>query len=187
MAWQNANSAAVGGSGEVYTGAAGSAVPSDVTTPAAAYVGHGYLSEEGVTTSFSPEIQELGVWQALDPIRRTVTGRESTISFQMAQWDEQSVPFAFGGGSISGSGPYIYNFPASDAALEERAIIVDVKDGSETHRFAFGRGNVTEPVETTWNRESLALLPIGFKVLAPAAGGSPGRYITDATSFAAGS
>lgn len=187
MAWTDGNAVAVGGSGEVYTASSGTAVPTTVAAPAAAFVGHGYIGEDGVATNITPTVQELFVWQSLDPIRRTVTARSILISFALAQWEENSVPFAFGGGTITGSGPYVYNFPSASDALEERAIVVDARDGSETHRFAFGRGNVTEPVETTWNRTSLALLAIGFKVLGPAAGGSPGKYITDATSFAAGS
>lgn len=187
MAWNEPNAVAVGGSGELYTASAGSTVPSDVAAPAAAYVGHGLISEDGVATTVTPQVQELGVWQQVDPVRRSVTGREILISAALAQFDENSIPLALGGGSVTGSGPYVYAFPAGDQNLEERAIIADVKDGGETHRYAFGRVNVTEPVSTTWNRTSLALLPIGAKVLAPTGGGSPGKYITDATSFAAGS
>jgi hypothetical protein len=187
MGWQTPSATATGGSGEMYTASSGTALPADVAVPAAAYVGHGLISEDGVAVSVSAQTQELHVWQQVDAVRRTVTSREILISAALAQFDEQSIPLALGGGSVSTSSPYTYNFPAGDAPLEERAIVVDVKDGSETHRYAFSRINVTEPVETTWNRTSLALLPIGAKVLAPAAGGSPGKYISDATSFAAGS
>lgn len=187
MGWQNPNAVAVGGSGELFTASAGTTLPADVAVPAAAFVGHGLISEDGISHTITPQTQELNVWQQVDPVRRTVTGREILVAAALAQFDEHSIPLAFGGGSVSGSSPYIYNFPAGDAPLEERAIVVDVVDGSEKHRLAFSRVNVTEPVETQFNRTSLALLPIGAKVLAPAAGGSPGKYISDATSFAAGS
>ncbi len=189
--WTNSNSAAVGGTGEVFTASAGATLPTGVAEPTltgtGGFVGHGLLSEDGVTNNISSTIQELNVWQQLDPVRRTVTAREILISFAMAQFDEHSIPFAFGGGTITGSNPYTYAFPAADQNLEERAIVVDARDGTELHRFCFSRINVTEPVETKWARDSLALLPVGAKVLAPAAGGSPGSYISSATSFAAGS
>ena len=185
--WKNANSVAVGGDGEVYTASSGTTVPQTVAEPAAAFVGHGLLSEDGVSIAATPNVQELNVWQLVDPVRRTLLSRSIVVSFAMAQWDENSVPLAFGGGTVTGSSPYVYAFPATGAGLEERALIVDAVDGTEHHRFAFKRVNVTEPVETTWNRSSLATLSVGASVLAPADATTPGYYVTDATSFAAGS
>ena len=189
MAWNNADDLVVAGTGQVYVAPVGTALP---TTPGAtlnaAFVGLGYHTEDGVSISVEPTVEDYMAWQSKQPVRREFTAQDITITFALMQWDEDTVPLAFGGGVISSvSGGYRYDFPADDDALDERSIVVDCVDGDELHRFVFQRGSVTDAVESTFARNAPATLPISFKVLAPTTGGSPGYYLTDSTAFAAGS
>lgn len=188
MAWNNANELVVGGSGQVYTATSGTTLPTDVTVlSSATWTGLGYHSEDGTTLAVTPNVQDFNVWQSRQPARRENLAQEIKVTFTAVQWDEDTVPLAFGGGSISGSNPYTYSFPTDTAALDERALVLDVVDGSNTIRFAFSRGNVTDATEAQFNRSSLAGLTIGYSALAPSGGGSPGKFITNSTGFAAGS
>ena len=188
MAWNNADEIVVAGNGQVYVAPAGTALPSSPTGALnAAFMGLGYITEDGATVSVTPEVAEFNAWQSRTPVRREKTAQQVQVTFQLMQWDEDSVPFAFGGGSVSGSaGNYRYDLPSDIAALDERALVLDANDGSKNFRWVFSRGNVVEAVEAQFNRANPAVLPITFRALA-AAGASPGYFMSDATSFAPGS
>lgn len=190
MPWNDSDELVVAGTGQVYVATAGTALPTTPTETlnAATWTGLGYHTEDGVTFSVTPDIAEFRAWQARQAIRRELNEQDIQLSFSLMQWNEATVVLAFGGGSITSvSGGYKYTFPDPTSGLDERAVVVDCVDGSETHRFAFSRVNVTETVESQFHRTDPALLPITLKVLAPATGGSPGVYLTTSADFATGS
>src|SRR5436190_20024423 len=121
MAWNNENEIVVAGNGQVYVAPKGTALPTDpVAALNANFLGLGYIADDGATITVTPEIGEWSAWQSRTPVRREKTAMQVEVSFGLMQWDEDSVPFAFGGGSVSGSaGSYRYDLPADDAALDE--------------------------------------------------------------------
>jgi hypothetical protein len=189
IGWNDASELIVAGSGEVYVAPVGTALPTTpIATLNAAFEGLGYHTEDGVSLSVSPTVEEFMAWQSRQAIRREMTAQEIQVSFSLQQWNETTLPLAFGGGAITPvSGGYRYDFPTDTASLAEKAMVVDCIDGSEHHRFVFERGTVTEAVETQFQRGATAVLPITFKVLGPEAGGAPGYYLTDSAAFATGS
>lgn len=190
MAWNNPNDTVIGGSGQVYVAPVGTALP---TTPTgalnAAFTGLGYHTEEGVQTSAPLSVIEHKGWQSKAPIRREVDSRDFQLTFALLQWDEDTLPLAFGGGTIvSVSGGYRYDPPQNSDALDERALVCDVDDGSERIRFVIPRGSVTEGVDSTLNRSAMASLPVTFKALEPADGSKLWYPLfSDTTAFAPGS
>ena len=164
MAWNNASELVVAGNGQVYVAPVGTTLPTSPTAALnAAFVGLGYITEDGATVTVSPDIAEFNAWQSRSPIRREKTGQAVTVAFQLMQWDEDTVPLAFGGGAITGSaGNWRYDLPADDAALDERALVLDASDGTTHYRWVFPKGNVTEAVEAQFSRANPAVLPITF-------------------------
>lgn len=190
MAWNDASQLIVAGSGQVYKAPVGTALPATSSASLnSAFEGLGYITTDGVAFSVEPEISEIEAWQERDPIRRNLMKQAKQFTFVLQQWNEENLPFAFGGGEIVdlGGGEYRYDFIENDASLDEYAIVVDLDDGSVNHRFAFHRGNVTDTVESNFTRDAEAGLPITFKILAPETGGAPGHYFTNSPAFAAGS
>lgn len=188
--WNDSTELVVASNGQIYVAPVGTALPAGpATTLNAAFVGLGLATEDGVKLSVSPTITEHKAWQSRHPVRRDLTGQEIQAAFQLEQWNESTVVLAFGGGAITTvSGGYRYDFVASGAALDERAMVIDAQDGTRKVRYVFPRGNVTEAVETTFSSTSPALLPITFKVLEPADGSASGYILfDDAAAFAAGS
>lgn len=172
--------------GDVYVAPVGTAAPTTATDALnASFYKLGYVSEDGVTFSTAPTIEEFLAWQQRQPVRREATGSEQNLTFGVLQWNAETVKLAFGGGQVAeiSPGEFRYDFPSDDDALDERAIVVDWQDGDEDHRLYFQRGSVTEAVETQLTRGALAVLPITFSVLAPSAGGSPGSYWTSSADF----
>lgn len=187
MPWNDAAETFVAVGGEVYVAPVGSTLPTDIATPLnSAFVGLGYTTDDGVSWSVSRDTADIGAWQSYDPIRTLLTARTVQATFGLQQWNEETVPFAFGGGTVSGSGPYTYELPNPEDGLDERALVIQVQDGDNDMRIVIPRGIVTEAVETNFQKAETAVLPITFKGLKSAT--EPiARVIADAAGFAAGS
>lgn len=191
MSWDKTSELVVASYGEISVAPVGTALP---TTPTAAlnaaFVGLGFATEDGVTLTVTPEITEFKAWQSRQAVRRELTAQEIQVSFNLEQWNESTIPFAFGGGVITNpsGGVYRYDFPTDDAALDERALVVDARDGTRRQRYVFPRGNVTEAVAAQFARSQLSELPIAFKALEPTDQSGAGYVLfDDAAAFATGS
>ncbi len=193
MAWTNADELIVASNGAVYFAPIGTTLPKEGDDPTAAlagaFVGAGWITENGAGFSVSSEVTDFKAWQSRQAIRREKTGQEISLSFAFQQWNEENVPFAFGGGTVTdqGGGLYSYAFPASDEALDERSLVIDAQDGDENYRIVVPRGNVTDAVQTQFQRGAVAELPITFKALEPETGGIAAYLLTDSPAFATGS
>lgn len=193
MADLNANELVVASFGTIRTAPVGTTLPAFNSDPTAALAsgfgyGLGFITEDGVTFSSTPDVTDIAAWQALDPVRRLLTGRENMLSFELEQWNEQTVPLVFGGGAVTTSGGfYTYRPPSSTDGLAERSLVLDWNDGSDNYRLVIPRGNVTEGTETKLQRGAPATLSVGFKALAPADGSDVWYLLTNDTAFAVGS
>jgi hypothetical protein len=192
MAWEDPTELVVGQTGALSVAPVGTPVP---TTPTAAlnsaFTELGYTDEDGVSVTNVVTVTDFGVWQSRAPARRELTSMSQSITAKLAQWNEVTVPLALGGGAITSPSTGVYKFTPAVAgdALDERVLVFDVRDGSKHYRYIFYRGNVSESVSTDFRRGALGLLPITFRVLAPAddPNGPPYTFLTDDPAFAAGS
>jgi hypothetical protein len=171
MAWNDAEEICIAGTGQLYLAPVGTALPapnSDPTTALnAAFVGAGYTAEDGATFRGTPEITEHRAWQNTSAIRRARKSQDLEILCDLLQWNEDTVKAAFGGGTVTGSGPYTYTFPVAGDALAEYSVVLDVQDGDNIMRFVVERMNSgLETVESQFNADNMAVLPIALKSLA---------------------
>lgn len=190
MAWNDDRELVVAAGGQVYVAPVGTPLPELPDERLnAAFEGTGYITEDGAALTVSPEIAEHRAWQARSPIRRDITAQEIQAAFGLQQWNEVTVPLAFGGGRISEPRPGVfrYDFLSDEDVLDERAMVIDAIDGTTILRFVFPRGNVTEAVETSFQRERAAILPITFRALEPEEGVGAGYFLSNAVGFAVGS
>jgi hypothetical protein len=190
MAWNDPNEIRVSSSGQVYIAPVGTALPTTaIATLNAAFVGLGYLTTDGVGLTVTPQIQDTMAWQSAQPVRRDLTAQDVMANFTLQQFNEDTLPFAFGGGSVVlvSAGHYKYDLP-TDGTLNEKCLIIDALDGLVHQRLILPRGNVTDAVETKFVRDSESQLPISFKALQPSDGSTSMRWLSDdAASFVAGS
>lgn len=192
MGWNDSTETFVAGSGEVYTAPVGTALPTKTgDTLNTAFNGLGYHTEDGVSVNQTLDVTEYMAWQSKSAIRREQNSREFQISFSLLQWNEINLPLAMGGGTISEptSGQFKFVPPLDTASLEERALIVDVDDGTRRGRFIIPRGTVTETAEVGFKRGEMAPLAVTFKALVPNDGTTAPWYalFSDAAAYAAGS
>lgn len=190
MPWNDSDELLVGGTGQVYVAAVGSTEPTNESSvlSAATWKGLGYHTEDGVSVANAPEITRFMAWQSKRPVRIDRQADTFTISFQLLQWDEDSTPLAFGGGSITdlGSGHYKFSPPSETSALDERALVCDVQDGSDVLRFVIPRGVAVEGVDSQFNRSNMSSLGVTFEALEND-NGDDWYFLTNLAGFATGS
>jgi hypothetical protein len=160
----------IGANGKVSVAPVGTTLPTTVTGSLnAAFKETGYISEDGVTFTYSKSVDGVMVWQSLYAVRRVVTDRDFMIAMVMREWNKISVPLAFGGGTIvespSGSGSYKYS-PPNPEDVDERAVIVDWVDGTRHSRLVMPRGFASDNVESNITRGKAADLPITISLIA---------------------
>lgn len=163
------------------------------TTPTAAlpaaFEELGYTTEDGVTFTATPEIEDINAWQKSTPVRRIVTARQAQASFSLEQWNRDTFALAFGGGIWTTiAGPpvtYRYDPPADNDSLAEYAMVIDFADGTRNGRAVILRGNITEAVETQLVRNAAAVLPITFGALTPDDEDRSWFYLSDDPAFTA--
>lgn len=164
-------------------------LPADPTTaPDAAFTDLGYTTEDGVTFSVTPNVEDIMAWQKATPVRRVVTSRESTIAYTLEQLNLDTFAHAFGGGTwTTTAGPpayYRYDPPADGDALAEYACIIDFVDGTRNGRLVMMRGTVNDTVETNLVRNNAALLPVSLAALTPDGEDSAWYFLSDDAAFA---
>jgi hypothetical protein len=157
----------VAGTGTVWVAPEGTAIPAALTAPPSPWLDAGYTSDDGVTIALSREQEEIAAWQAVDPVRVLVTSEPKTITFELLEFDRESIVLAFRGGTWVGTdpGPFTYTPPLA-GAQDVRAMIVDGFDGAKQFRFAFPRVQLQGDVEFALVRTDAVRLPLEFAVLA---------------------
>lgn len=180
----NADSITVAGNGTVYVAPVGTTQPTTPTAaPSAAWLALGYVSEEGVTFTDTKEIEDINAWQSFYPVRKIVTAKDATLSFALREWDERTIPLAFGGGTITAAGAVWRYEPPAPETLDLRAMMVDWQDGIKNFRLIIPRGLVTETVETNLTRTGAADLPITFAAIPASTTDDAYILLTDAIAF----
>lgn len=175
----------VGANGNIYSAPVGTTAPADFSI---AYSGTwnelGYADEDGVSFSNSRDFEDINVWQDFDPARKIVTGRNVSVSFNLMQWNEVTLPLAMGGGTMatSGTGATLkYQFsPAAAGTIDERAFSVYWKDGVREYRLFIPRAIVSDEVSFSITKGAAAMLPITVQVLGTSSGSAWYWYTNDA-------
>lgn len=191
MAWNTADEIAIAGTGEAYVADEGTALPATVDTalPDANWEGLGYHTEDGFSVAPSLEVVEHRAWQKKLPIRIDRDTSGFAITFVLLQWNETTVPLAFGGGEIvsDGSSGFRYNPPDDEEALLRKTVVVDAEDGDDKIRFVVEAAQIVEGFESQFTRNAMAGLPITLRAVEPLTGNKPWYALFNEARFATGS
>ena len=188
MGVQNSNQIRVAPKGDVYVAPTSVTVPTDTASAWTGWTRLGLVNAEGVTFTETKSMVDIRAWQMAYPARRVPETKEASIAFSLAQWSQDTVQLAFGGGTVTGTGPYTYAPPAADV-VDERALGIEWTDGASIYRIVVPRGIVSDDVETTFSRVDAAYLPIAFSVIGPSPDAeglkvNPWYLVTSDTLFA---
>lgn len=183
---KNADEVVVAANGSIYVGALGATAPADITTAvdAAEYIELGYANDDGVTFLDGKTVEDINAWQSFYAIRKIMTAKEGSLSFNLLQWNGATVRLAFGGGTVTEDAPGAYLFtPPEPGPIDERSLIVEWQDGTKNYRLIVPRGLVSDNVETNLTKAGAGELPIVFGVTGQD-GIAPWYLQTDDPAFA---
>jgi hypothetical protein len=167
----NQNEIRVAGAGRVLIAPLGTAVPADLTTAwAAGWKDLGYTTTDGVKFNKKDKIDPVDTWQSVSPARFVYSDRDLTVKFALLQLNEDTLPFFFGGDSVSetAAGSRIYRYQVSaEPKKDDRMLGVEFTDGDTIkYRFVIHRGQVTETEELSLMRTAAIKLGVTFTALA---------------------
>jgi len=183
VAGNNATEVVVGANGQVYVGPTTASAPTGInSTLATPWVALGFCSEDGAKITDSKTIQDIGAWQSFYPIRKLVAAREFTVDFALRQWNQDNVPFAFGGGSITNvSGGFKFT-PPDPSVIDERSLTLTWQDGLKRYMLYVPRGIHTANTEAAFMRTAASDLAISFSALSDGIT-APYQLFTDDPAF----
>lgn len=166
------------GPGRLYIAPVGTPEPADLAASwNAAFVDIGY-TEEGHSFSSSTTFDPVSVAEEIDPISYEATGRESSVSFALAQMTAKNLSRALNGGTLT-TGTGIVTFEPPDPGEEVRvAIGWESQDGLE--RWVFRKCLQTGAVDIARRKApDKATIPVQFMCEIVAGGGKPFVAIFD--------
>lgn len=136
----------VAGKGHIYVATVGTAGPTDTTTAwGAGWQDLGYTSDAGVTFHKADTFNPVPLWQSMVPGRYVAQSREVSFKFTLVQMNAVTLPLWGGGGAVAAgtaAGEYEFDI-ASELVAYERALGIEIVDGTITYRFTVPRSMVT--------------------------------------------
>ena len=184
----DADALIVGGAGHVYVAPYGTALPTDVGASIgaglnAAFQPLGYTTPDGVKFGITRSIKDIKGWQSFSPLRKIVTEAAQKLGFNLMQFDQYTVPFAFGGGVVSATSGGFKFTPADPADINESSLVVDIQDGTTLHRIVVERGLPTGDIDTGFTREDAGALAINFEALSADLNTAGWAWYTNSAAF----
>lgn len=164
---QSSNAVVIAGSGAVHVAPVGTALPTDSTTALnSAFIDLGYINDDGATFRDEKTKEPITSWQTFYAIKYVVTDASAELEFVLQQWDKNTVPLAFGGGTVTAptAGNFRYE-PPDPEDIDERALVLSWNYDSAVFRLVVPKVMVTSGVESQLTKAQAAELPITVGVV----------------------
>jgi hypothetical protein len=161
-------------------GPTGTTAPTDSTTAlAVGFAGLGWISEDGITESYSDDTTEIRGNDGT-VLRRVITGSSATLQFTLLESKTDVLELYHKGGTMSGSaGAFKIDVKAPNT--DQRSFVFDVLDGTEHLRLYVPLGEVTERGDIVYSNSQ----PIGYNVTVSCYPDSSGVLLTKFSDNAA--
>lgn len=179
----------VAANGNFSVAPAGTTLPEDLEPLSDSYVNLGYIDKDGVTVTKGRTVEVVESWGALAPTRRFVTEQMFQFQANLQQWFADSYTTAMGGGAWTepSAGLFRYDPPDPEDALPELVAVLDWQDGDLSYREVVPQMTIAEDIETQFQDNGAALLPITLDALADDNGKISWYLITNDDAHEAGS
>lgn len=178
----NSSNVRVGITGEVHVAPVGTTAPTtSVSSLDAAFVGLGYVSEDGVTVTPNDTTEQIMAWQNAAIVRTIYTESYWTFQFTLIE-SKGEVAELYLRSDVEVVSAGQWKVEVGGAGTDPRAFVIDLIDGSKHYRYDIQNGEVTERGEQVFANGQ----PIGYDITITAYADSDGvafTLYTDDTNF----
>lgn len=141
----------VGITGELSVAPVGSTAPTSSTSSLdAAFVGLGYVSEDGVTESYDDTVEDIIAWQNATVVRSTTTESKATLQMTLIETKGNVLELFHKGSAVEVVSSGQWKMDVLAPTPDPRAFVLDVIDGSKHLRIYVANGEVTERGEIVY-------------------------------------
>lgn len=132
----------VPGGGGLYRATAATVAPTNLASLGGSWTRVGYMHADGWEVTTEGEDYEIFAYDTTDPVIAGVASQVSELSFQLLQWDEENLEFAFGGGVYT-AGATQDTFVPPATPTSEHAILITLLNGVDPIGLYWPRMKVT--------------------------------------------
>lgn len=177
----NVSTGKPGISGGVYYGATGTTLPTNATSSLAAYTALGYVSEDGLTNSNSPESDTGKAWGG-DIVITYQTEKPDTFQFTLIESKNANVLKAvYGSDNVTGTLATGLTVTANADEAEENIWVFDMVMRNDTYkRIVVPVGKVTEVGDIVYKDDELVGYELTIQAFPDEDGNTHYEYITEA-------
>ena len=168
--------------GAIYAAPVGTTLPTDVTTALdAAFKELGYVSEDGVTNSNSPESDVVKAWGG-DTVLTLLTSKDDKFAFTLIEVLNLDVlKLVYGETNVTGSLAAGVTITANSKELEDHALVIDmVMKGGVLKRVVIPQAKVSEIGDIVYSDSDAVGYETTLQCYNDAAGNTHYEYIKSA-------
>lgn len=146
-----ASNVRVGITGELSVGAVGTTAPTSSTSSLdPAFVGLGYVSEDGVTESYEDTVEDIIAWQNATVVRSNTTESKATLQLTLIETKGEVLELFHKGSAVEVVSAGQWKIDVVAPTADPRAFVLDVLDGTKHIRISVPNGEVTERGEIVY-------------------------------------
>lgn len=152
----------VGITGEMFSAPPGTVTPpTNATDPLdSAFIGHGYVSEDGVTENHDDSVDNIVAWQNATVVRSSRTESVTTLELTLIQTRGSNLELFHPGSSVESDGGSGFMIQVVPPVSEPREFVLNVVDGSDLIRIYGANGEVTERGEIPYQNGEAIMYPL---------------------------
>lgn len=172
----------------IHTAPVGTPIPTDIDAALDGdFTDVGYTTDDGAVFTHTPTVNPITMHQSFQPVRYVVASVEDTLSFVLGQWDEDTIPLAFGGGEWTATANGWMFEPVDPGTIDERCVVADAVDGDVHWRICMPRVMQQGASSSTLTKSGAAGLACTLGAMAVGSGEKPWSLLTDSPYVNAGS
>jgi hypothetical protein len=151
----------VGITGEMFSAPLATAAPTNSSTALnAAFLGHGYVTDDGVTETWDDSVDTIVAWQNATTVRATRTESTLTLACTLLQTRGSNLELFYPGSFVEANGADEWKIDVKPPASDRRSFVLNVLDGDDVIRIYIPNGELTDRGDVPYKNGDAVMYPV---------------------------